>query len=242
MIFSFFSVLARKISHFFQKFLDFFFPTQCVICGENLENAENICEKCLFDQKISLKKVKFGESFSLLWVTSFFRYSDAWVKAIIRKGKYSYSPKIFSLIPFFVSEKLSQDSDFSEISREIFPENSLLIPVPLHYFRFQKRGFNQAQIIAEAFSKISGNLVVSLIKRVRHTPHQARFSREDRLKNLKNAFRVDSEISQKIPFDTPLVLVDDVVSTASTLLEIQKILREAGYTDISAVTLARGGS
>ena len=138
---------------------------------------------------------------------------------------------------------------------EIFPENSILVPVPLHYFRQQKRGYNQSKILAEVFSEISGCSLSPLVKRIKHTPPQAKCSREERKRNLHDAFAIDENILnilKKRIINTPqknikniknlkIILIDDVVSTASTLLEIQKILKKLGFTDISGVTIARGG-
>ena len=239
----FFTVLKT----IFQKILDFFFPLTCVVCERHLE-TEYICEDCLFQQKISPKKVEFsgkklGYS-SGISVSSFFLYSEYWVKKLIQQGKYRYSPSVFTTLPYFIGEKILENSP--EMMSELFPENSILVPVPLHYFRFQKRGYNQSQLIAEVFSEISGSPLVELVKRVKYTPPQAKCTREERLKNLKNAFEIDQKILKNVQKNnlsknTQIILIDDVVSTASTLLEIQKILKNSGFKNVSGVTIARGG-
>ena len=235
----------------FQKFLDFFlnifFPLTCVVCEK--KGAE-ICESCLFQKKIYPKKVAFSEHENTISVSSFFLYSDEWVKKLIRKAKYKYSPEILRTLAFFISEKISEISP--EMISELFPENSVLVPVPLHYFRQQKRGYNQSQILAEVFSEISGCSLSPLVKRIKHTPPQAKCSREERKINLHDAFAIDENIlkilktriannPQKNIKNLKIILIDDVVSTASTLLEIQKILKKSGFTDVSGVTVARGG-
>ena len=235
--------MTKFFQKIFDQLLNLFFPLECVICDVS---GENICEKCLFDQKISAKKMWFSsekKEDTEISVSSFFLYSDIWVKQLIRKGKYKYSPEIFRMLSFFVLEKITENSP--DMIREIFPKNAVFVPVPLHYFRFQKRGYNQSEVMAQVFSEISGIPIVPLIKRVRNTPPQAKCSAEERKQNLVNAFVLDTQVSEKfsgiIDDDTQIILVDDVVSTASTLLEIQKILKKSGYSHVSGLALARGG-
>lgn len=237
----------KKLKTIFQKILDFFFPLTCVVCERELER-EYICEECLFQQKIFPKKVEFsGDKLgysSEISVSSFFLYSEYWIKKLIQQGKYRYSPTVFTTLTYFIAEKISENSP--EMISELFPENSVLVPVPLHYFRFQKRGYNQSQLIADVFSEISGAPIVELVKRVKHTPPQAKCTREERKINLENAFDIDQKILKNLQKNTlskntQIILIDDVVSTASTLLEIQKILKISGFKNVSGVTIARGG-
>ena len=215
--------------------LDFFFPLHCVVCEKK---GKDICDSCLLEQNVSPKKVYFSVKNRTITVSSFFLYSESWVKKLIRKGKYHSSPEIFRTLSFFITEYIAQESP--EMLTEIFPIYSVLVPVPLHYFRFQKRGYNQSQKIAEVFSSVSGAKILPLVTRKKNTSPQAKCSRNERKKNLENAFMI-SDICKNIEKNTPIILIDDVVSTASTFLEIQKILYKEGFKNISGVALARGG-
>jgi ComF family protein len=110
-----------------------------------------------------------------------------------------------------------------------------IVPVPLSSQRFHDRGFNQAielGRIMEAMLDIPLN--TRLLERVRHTVEQAGLSRRERKKNLRNAFAV---VSNVIP--DHIAILDDVVTTGSTMNEIARTLKRAGVKDIEVWAVAR---
>ena len=112
-----------------------------------------------------------------------------------------------------------------------------LVPVPLHPTRLRERGFNQAEALAEALSKRARVPVLRCIERRVYTNTQTRFDRVERMQNLRNAFalRKNSDVREK-----HLVLLDDVLTTGSTLHECAAVLRAAGAGSVRAMTVARG--
>jgi len=116
-----------------------------------------------------------------------------------------------------------------------------LVPVPLHRQRFQHRTFNQAEEIARELSFTIGLPVLKGLKRIRATEHQTALTRAQRLDNLRGAFQVTKTcvrgISQKLP---GVVLVDDVLTTGSTVDECARTLRRAGIPRVFIVTVMRG--
>jgi ComF family protein len=112
-----------------------------------------------------------------------------------------------------------------------------LVPVPLHPTRFRERGFNQADALAETLSKRTQLPILRCLERRRYTTTQTRYDRQERMQNLRNAFslRKSSDVRKK-----HLVLLDDVLTTGSTLHECALVLRAAGAESVRAVTVARG--
>jgi len=105
--------------------------------------------------------------------------------------------------------------------------HALLIPVPLHFLRRWKRGFNQSEKIAHILSEIVDiDVDTKLLYRSKYTKHQSTLSKAERQTILYSAF-YSSKHSEKIPKDTILYLVDDVVSSGSTLIECAKTLNQA---------------
>jgi ComF family protein len=114
------------------------------------------------------------------------------------------------------------------------------VPVPLHSRRARDRGYNQAQLLAEALARAAGGTtrVEMLLRRVVDTQSQTEFNRRDRMANLKNAFAL-AEGAALIPA-LHYILVDDVFTTGSTLNSCARTLRRAGALKVDVVTFGHG--
>lgn len=113
----------------------------------------------------------------------------------------------------------------------------LIAPIPLHWWRKCMRGYNQAEAIA---SELAANLSVpfapKLLQRIRWTSQHAQPTREARRENVRGAFRVrkGARLAKRT-----VLLVDDVMTTGSTLSEASRTLREAGAGRVVVAILAR---
>ena len=123
-------------------------------------------------------------------------------------------------------------------------ENSVLIPVPLHKKKLKERGYNQSEELAKELAKILKIPVISnyLIK-TKSTASQMELSKEQREKNLLNAFAIKiGGTSDVLPISGKKVfLVDDVYTTGSTMEECARVLKDAGLKNIWGITIAREG-
>ncbi len=115
-------------------------------------------------------------------------------------------------------------------------EKWALVPVPLHRGRLQHRHFNQAEEIAREISTLSGLPVVRALRRVRATEHQTFLTRAQRLESLHGAFQA-TPLAENLP---GAILIDDVLTTGSTIDECAKTLRRADVPHVCAVTVMRG--
>ena len=113
-----------------------------------------------------------------------------------------------------------------------------LVPVPLHARRLQERGYNQSLLLARAIAGKLDNttLYENVLARTRYTLPQAKMNREERLRNVRNAFVVQNKQVLK---DRVVALVDDVMTTGSTLNECARVVRQAGAKDVFSLTIAR---
>jgi ComF family protein len=111
-----------------------------------------------------------------------------------------------------------------------------VVPVPLSAQRLRERGFNQALLLAKQLCP-KRTLAQGLI-RLRDTAAQSGLSRQDRLHNLDHAFMVNPAYVQMLR-GAKVVLVDDVITTGSTLLACSKTLQAAGVAQVRWVVLAR---
>ena len=124
-----------------------------------------------------------------------------------------------------------------ETLNELEPVESL-IPVPLHPTRQRERTFNQAEIIARALAARTGLRVdlASLVRVIRTEMHRAGMGTIDRARSLEKAFRVRAP---RLVQNRAVMVVDDVMTTASTAHEVARTLLEAGAKSVSILTLAR---
>lgn len=112
-----------------------------------------------------------------------------------------------------------------------------VVPVPLHPVRRRERDFNQAEILARGLARRRNWTVLQPLRRVRYTVTQTHFDRRQRMQNLRNVFA----LRQNVPVQGKhLLLVDDVLTTGSTLDECARILLSAGARSVCALTVARG--
>jgi len=123
--------------------------------------------------------------------------------------------------------------------KELLEEADLIVPVPLHYFRLVRRGFNQSGWLAAALSKSSGVRVsVDALKRARATPIQGGLSADGRRRNVQGAFRVRNG-RKKLVAGKRVLLVDDVMTTGATAEACALTLKRAGAKCVDVITLAR---
>ena len=124
------------------------------------------------------------------------------------------------------------------IADKIILENisfDYIVPVPLNENRQKKRGFNQAEVLAEQVCKILSAKYKQVLTRQKDTPFQARLTREDRLVNLKDAFVVNDKTEVK---GKTILLLDDIFTTGSTINECCKVLNKAKAKSVIAICLS----
>lgn len=112
----------------------------------------------------------------------------------------------------------------------------VITAVPLHEARLRGRGFNQADLLADALARPLGLRRSTALMRTRDTPSQTHLSARARRRNLVGAFTLAPGHRLN---GTIVVLVDDVVTTGATLRECATTLLDAGVREVRAVTVAR---
>ena len=113
----------------------------------------------------------------------------------------------------------------------------LILPVPIHTHRKKERKYNHMDLVADEFAlltqyKVNKNFLV----RTKDTQKQFKLSKQERIKNIKDAFDINIEVN--IPKETSLLIIDDITSSGITLEEIIKLLNKNGYKNITALTLS----
>lgn len=113
----------------------------------------------------------------------------------------------------------------------------VVVPVPLHWSRRIRRGFNQAEILARALAGAgNGRVVHRRLLRHRPTPHQRGRSADQRRKNVRGAFRMRR--GAKDLAGRGVLLVDDVMTSGTTVAECARVLRKAGAREVYVAVVA----
>lgn len=220
-----------NISKFYDFFIEpviaFALPAFCISCESKLENGRKvICPDC-FDQLPILSE----------------KYIDVLIKEIGQLYfddlyiKYQFTEQFQMLIHLLkYQHTLNLSKYFAEGIGLIINKNhyDYITGVPLHPIKEKERGYNQSALIAEELGNHL-NLPVNntLIKRVKNTPSQTKLNRDERIENMKNAFECNLDL-----IDKKIILVDDIITTGSTLNECAYVLKKQGATKVTAVALA----
>jgi len=112
-----------------------------------------------------------------------------------------------------------------------------LLPIPLHCSRMSARGFNQSDIICKFMRSLRPEVeIIDLLERVRNTPAQAQLkSKLKRYLNTTSAFKVKKKL-----LPSEVMLVDDVITTGSTIRSATEVLKRAGVKRVYAFSLGHG--
>ena len=253
-------------------FIDLFFPRICLACGARLDEEMTaaddswqgeylLCGKCRADMPLTrfwkLRENPMAETFNELiqrnmdedakyqpyaCATALFFYKGGY-REITKSLKYRRN---FAAGKFFGRElgKVLKRSP-------LFADVDLVVPVPLHWLRRWRRGYNQAEVIAREVAKMLGaRCNTRILVRARRTKTQTLLDATGRARNVSGAFRV-----RRFPFaagghaeaTTPpalhhILLIDDVFTTGATLAACERAIRAAApdnkHLRISAATLA----
>lgn len=201
----------------------------CAGCEQDLPLNDHGCEQCAEPLPRELHRPSLC-GVCLLHPPAFdaciapFRYAFP-VDRMIQGLKYRRELYYARILGQLLSQHVS--------NREMRPE--LVIPVPLATARYRERGFNQARELARPLCKTLGlRLCCDLLERRRETREQAGLDRKDRLQNTRDAFELIAPLPAR-----HVAIVDDVVTTGSTVNEVAKLLRAAGAEWIEVWAVAR---
>lgn len=222
--------------------LDIIFPQSCINCGGESCVEKVICKKCL-DEIVVNKNLFCGECSARLpegkkichrecpyILGAAGNYQDEALRKLILNFKFRGVKEAGVILSRLIT-------DYAKQINWSWGEN-LVVPIPLASRREKERGFNQAQVIAEAFAKkMSLETEINNLIRTKNTKPQNEISDyEIRASNIRGAFLVKR--SERFDKKT-VVLVDDVTTSGSTLYEAACALKESGVKKVLALTVAK---
>ena len=207
--------------------LDFLFPPACIVCGKIDKNW--LCPKCQvrverleksFQLDIQNKKYE-----KLLYI---FKYESLIRKLILG---YKFSNKAY-INNFFANMIVRNEKNYN-----LLKQYDMIIPVPMHKKKMQKRGYNQTELISE---KIAQKLEIEnrpdILQKVINTTTQSKLGGKARQTNIQHAFFIKNDIDVE---DKKVILLDDIYTTGATSEECSRVLKDAGATEVLILVLAK---
>lgn len=220
-----------------ESFAELFFPHLCITCTRKLFSNENfICLHCLHDlPKTEFHNFPENKVAQLFWGRTNVELATSWL--YFKKG--SHYQKLIHYLKYKGIKELGAEMGYlfgGDLKKSVFAEVEIIMPVPLHKKKEKQRGYNQSEWIAKGMSEAmqkeisTGNLI-----RARFTQTQTRKTRFERWQNVEGIF--EALYPEKID-GKHILLVDDVVTTGSTLEAAVYTLLNSGAGKVSIATLA----
>src|SRR5438046_5486381 len=224
------------------------YPPVCAICRANVRAGEYLCDQCEakvvrivapFCQKCSEPfEGAITDAFTCANCAHRTIHFDAAVAAyrsrgIVRQIVHTFKYGRQTYLRHLVAGWLYAALDDERLRNRRF---DIIIPVPLHRTRQRERGFNQASLLAELLSAEISIQSKPALERIRYTTTQTALDRAERMENLHNAFRLRKNADVR---GLRVLLIDDVLTTGSTLSECARILKCTGAISVHPATAAR---
>lgn len=221
--------------NYLKQLYDFILPRTCFHCGKILSASEQVlCSLCFstiqptnqnllnYEFKRKFASDKFVDDFFSAFI---FEKEEA-LQSILHNIKYSNQFYIGTVLGKWIYE---QGCNIIESWNA-----KTVIPIPLHRLKKAERGYNQSYRIAKGLSKELQIKIIQPLKRVVYTSTQTTLSANERKANIAGAFK----IKKGVHLPDALILLDDVITTGSTINEAAKVLKQAGVNKVYAVSLA----
>ena len=217
--------------------LDFFFPIYCINCGcvgsylcpQCKKMLKNNLPECYICRKVSNGYVTHKEcnTNKLDKVFVGWEYGNI-PKKILSQYKYRYAYKLSEILSTILIQRL----EITGFSKNI-NKNTILVPIPIHYTHKKDRGFNQSLLLANLLSKhFRCEIKTNVIKRIGNHNYQSQQNLKERLSLNEEIFEIQENIIGK-----NIVLIDDVISTGTTL---NRACNKLEGNSVCAITLFRG--
>ncbi len=210
------------------RIINTLYPSRCPYCNEFIFKDDEACESCI--NKLEYEYI-ITPLYSKSKNVSPFKYNGIY-KDVILSLKYADNPQFAQQLAISMKKAICKEySDFFTDENKF----DIITCIPSTKSDYKKRGYNQAQLIAKGLSKLLNIPFVPALQKVIKTKPQHTLQRDKRKANVLGAFAVNPKFVVK---DKQILLIDDIVTTGSTLSECAKTLYDAGAKTVLCATYA----
>ncbi|MES2627736.1 MAG: ComF family protein [Bacteroidota bacterium] len=216
--------------------IDLLYPRICASCAEPIQPGDDmVCHSCFSKMAFCpyrsgqihpIEKIFWGRS-AVAAATSLLVFSKQGIgQELLHRLKYKGDREIGVYMGKLLGNRLSEYPEFAKVEG--------VIPVPLFERKKQLRGYNQSEVVAGGIAEVTGKpLITNYLQRIENNSSQTRKGRLERSENVRSAFSLDP---RRFPNAEHLLLIDDVITTGSTLEACINLL--SGRHKVSVATLA----
>lgn len=202
---------------FFEKLIRLIYPKRCIFCRKEISGGSKIsvCIDCLMELTSETGYIRYlNDGRKCIYAL---RYSAKGVSSAIKRFKFNNLPQYAETLGELMYLALKDNADGDIISY-----------VPISPLRKIKRGYDQSRLLAEYVSKRMNIPMVPTLQKIRHNRKQSTLDEFEKIDNVKGVYR----IKNKNIHGKRIMLIDDVVTTGSTITECGRVLNEAGAGSI----------
>lgn len=226
---------------FFKDFLDLIFPQNCMYCGRSLFDWEFcLCNPCTSKLPVAsyhLRPIdndltqKLQGTCPVSRCIAYLKFSRKGMsQSLLHQLKYRNKPQIGHFLGSSFGKLL--------LKQPYHKEWDMIVPVPLHAQKRQRRGYNQTEEFAKGLAEVLKIPVENILIRTKWTDTQTNKSRIERIENVSGVFEI--KLNTNI-YQRNILLVDDVMTTGATLSACANILWKNGSKTVDLATIAAGG-
>ncbi|NVK33022.1 MAG: ComF family protein [Rhodobacteraceae bacterium] len=227
--------------------LDFLLPMHCAACNARVAKQDAICSRCWSAVPFLSEPVcdLYGTPFSYELGEGALSARAIADPPLFDRARAcaAYSGTARDLVVAFKFAKRRELADplgrwMARAGRDLVEPGTLILPVPLHWTRLWRRRFNQAADLAKVVADEAGTTSDPFIlQRARRTRQQVGLDAKTRDKNVRGAFRIRPGEEGRVA-GKEVLLVDDVMTTGSTITACTKVLKRAGASKVNVLTFA----
>ena len=244
------SAIASRVGPLKRSLLDFCYPGRCATCEADCAGSATLCPRC----ETELEQLERAASCPWCAMPLAQRGDPCpyctgrgvpHYERIVRLGVFNdpvrhliHQVKYHARWPLaeFLADRLFEQERVRGIFSETKPDESVLLPVPLHRLRQIARGFNQAEVIARRLRRHCHFRIARPVVRLKNTETQTHIhSRAERAENLRDAFGL---VNPKSVAGKHVVVIDDVMTTGATLQSFARTLKPAKPASLCAIVVA----